>query len=36
MCRKKSVRKIYKTTDGLFNSRPEIKKPRPLSADAGW
>ena len=32
MCRKKSVRKIYKTTDGLFNSRPEIKKPRRVAA----
>lgn len=33
MCRrKKDVRKIYKTTDGLFNSRPEIKKPRRVAA----
>ena len=33
MCRrKKDVRKIYLTTDGLFNSRPEIKKPRRVAA----
>ncbi len=29
--RKKDVKKIYKTTDGLFNGRDDIKKPRPVA-----
>lgn len=33
MCgKKKSVRKIYKTTDGYFTARPDIKKPRRVAA----
>lgn len=33
MCgKKKSVRKIYKTTDGYFTARSDIKKPRRVAA----
>ena len=33
MCRrkKKVVKKIYKTTDGIFNGRDDIRKPRPVA-----
>ncbi len=29
---KKDIRKIYNTTDGYFNDRPDIKKPRKVVA----
>ncbi len=29
--RKRDVKKIYKTTDGLFSGRDDIKKPRPVA-----
>lgn len=29
--KKKNVGKIYKTTDGIFNGRDDIKKPRPVA-----
>ena len=31
MCKKTDVRKIYNTTDGYFNSRTDIKKPRKVA-----
>ena len=31
MCKKTDVRKIYNTTDGYFNSRNDIKKPRKIA-----
>lgn len=29
--KKKDVKKIYKTTDGIFNGRDDIRKPRPVA-----